>query len=243
MTLSDITTDKTLFDIHSPTLVDDMSVVIPELATFTTEIPLIDICRYLILMYDIGSPMRDNVRMYYERKHKCAELLNFPTSKIGWETQVENMLIGRNQQFNALIASYIAQMGLPEYTQLIAYLEIQKIKYMEIFSGKMSDKSDQIIDRVTVAIVEITRKLFGSGQEDEITMARKFVWIVTKCEDGNTATVVWHSKTLEDARKIASGLDFGNFEGPVPVDMYPIGERIPVGAYNEAGVRLTALRA
>jgi hypothetical protein len=176
MTLSDITTDKTLFDIHSPTLVDDMSVVIPELATFTTEIPLIDICRYLILMYDIGSPMRDNVRMYYERKHKCAEILNFPTSKIGWEARVENMLIGKDQLFNALIASYIAQMGLPEYTQLIAYLEIQKIKYMEIFSGKMSDKSDQIIDRVTIAIVEITRKLFGSGQEDEITMARKALY-------------------------------------------------------------------
>lgn len=176
MTLSDLTTDKTLFDIHSPTLVEDMSVAIPELATFTTEIPLIDICRYLILMYDTSSPMRDQVRMYYERKHKCAEILNFPTGKTGWETQVENMLIGKNQQFNALIASYIAQMGLPEYTQLIAYLEIQKIKYMEIFSGKMSDKSDQIIDRVTVAIVEITRKLFGSGQEDEITMARKALY-------------------------------------------------------------------
>lgn len=54
-------------------------------------------------------------------------------------------------------------------------------------------------------------------------MARKYVWIVTKCEDGKTATVVWHSKTMEDARKVASGLDFGNFEGPCPLDMYPIG--------------------
>jgi len=176
MTLSDITTDKTLFDIHSPTLVDDMSAVIPELATFTSEIPLIDICRYLVLMYDINSPMRDQVRMYYERKHKCAEILNFPTGKTGWATEVEDMLIGKNQQFNVLIASYIAQMGLPEYTQLIAYLEIQKIKYMEIFSGKMSDKSDQILQRITTAIGDITHKLFGTGQEDEITMARKALY-------------------------------------------------------------------
>ena len=176
MTLSDIVTDKTLFDVHSPTLVNDMSVVIPELSTFVSEIPLIDICRYLVLMYDVDSPMRGQVRMYYDRKYKCAEMLGFPTDKTGWATEVENMLIGKNQQFNVLIASYIAQMGLPEYVQLIAYLEIQKIKYMEIFSGKMSDKSDQIIERVTASIVELTRKLFGSGQEDEITMARKALY-------------------------------------------------------------------
>ena len=127
-------------------------------------------------MYDIGSPMRDQVRMYYERKHKCAEILNFPTGKTGWVPEVENMLIGGDEKFNALIASYIAQMGLPEYTQLIAYLEIQKIKYMEIFSGKMSDKSDQILQRTTTAIGEITRKLFGSGQEEEVTMARKALY-------------------------------------------------------------------
>jgi len=176
MTLSDITTDKTLFDIHSPTLVDDMSVVIPELSTFVSEIPLIDICRYLVLMYDINSPMRKTIRMYYERKSKCAEILNFPTGKNGWAPMVENMLIGGDDKFNALIASYISQMGLPEYTQLIAYLEIQKIKYMEIFSGKMSDKSDQILDRVTIAIGDITRKLFGTGQEEEVTMARKALY-------------------------------------------------------------------
>jgi hypothetical protein len=59
-------------------------------------------------------------------------------------------------------------------------------------------------------------------------MARKYVWIVTKCEDGKTATVVWHAKTMEDARKVASGLDFGNFEGPCPVDLYPIGKTFSV---------------
>ena len=176
MTLSDITTDKTLFDIHSPTLVNDMSAVIPELSTFVSEIPLIDICRYLILMYDINSPMRDQVRMYYERKYKCAEILGFPTSKTGWATEVEDMLVGGNENFNALAASYIAQLGLPEYTQLIAYCEIQKIKTMEVFSGKVGDKSDQILQRTTTAIGEITRKLFGSGQEDEITMARKALY-------------------------------------------------------------------
>ena len=176
MTLSDIVTDKTLFDIHSPTLVNDMSAVIPELSTFTSEIPLIDICRYLVLMYDINSPMRDQIRMYYDRKHRCAEILDFPTSKTGWDVNVENMLIGQNSQFNILVASYIAQMGLPEYVQLIAYLEIQKIQFMGIFSGKMSDKSDVILERVTVAINDITRRLFGSGQEEEVTMARKALY-------------------------------------------------------------------
>jgi hypothetical protein len=176
MTLQDITTDKTLFDVHSPTLTEDMTKVIPEITTFESEIPIGDICRYLILMYDTNSPMRSEIRMYYERKHRCAELLKFPTSKVGWATAVEDMLVGGNEKFNTLIASYIAQLGIPEYTQLIAYCEIQKIKTMEIFSGKVSDKSDQILDRVTIAIGEITRRLFGTGQEEEVVAARKALY-------------------------------------------------------------------
>lgn len=59
-------------------------------------------------------------------------------------------------------------------------------------------------------------------------MARKYVWIVTKCEDGKTATVAWHAKTAEDAKSVSEGLEFGSYEGPVPLDMYPIGKTFAV---------------
>ena len=59
-------------------------------------------------------------------------------------------------------------------------------------------------------------------------MQRKYVWIVTQCLDGKTAKVVQHCKTLDAARRIGSGLDGGNWEGPSPLDMYPIGKTFAI---------------
>jgi len=57
---------------------------------------------------------------------------------------------------------------------------------------------------------------------------RAYVWIVTQCTDGKTAKVVRHSESMGAARHCASILDYGNFEGPVPLDMYPIGKTFRV---------------
>ena len=54
-------------------------------------------------------------------------------------------------------------------------------------------------------------------------MDRKYVWIVTVCDDGKTAKVVKHCESMEAARRRASLTDYGNFEGPVPADLYPLG--------------------
>lgn len=212
MTITDIITDKTLFDIHSPTLVEDMTEVIPEIADFKSSVPIENICQYLILMYDISSPMHKEVRLFYERKYRCASVLGFPTNKTGFTAEVEKLLIGADRNFNWLVASYIAQMGLPEYTQLVAYLEIQKIHTMSIFSGKASDKADQILERVTVAIGEITKKLFGSGQDDEIVAARK---------------ALYQRSALDKSRLIPrpeTMVKIMETEGKLPEDCNPYGE-------------------
>ena len=212
MTLKDITTDKTLFDVHSPNLVKEMSAVLPALSEFSSPISIIDICRYIILMYDVNSPMLREVRTYYERKARIAEMLEFPTSKGQWIPAVEEILIGRNEKFNDLVATYISNLGLPQYMQLVAYQEIQRQKMMEVFMGRISDKSDQILERVTTAISIITRQLFGSGEEDEITVARKALYQRAQIDKSRLIP------KPEDIVKLIEA------DGDLPEDFSPYGE-------------------
>jgi hypothetical protein len=52
-----------------------------------------------------------------------------------WSEDVEKMLVGRDSEANKLIAAYLAHLAIPEYTELIVLLEIQRIKSIEAFSG------------------------------------------------------------------------------------------------------------
>lgn len=216
MTLQDIRTDKTMFDVHSPTLEEDMTNLLTDISTFVSPIPIIDICRYIILMYDTNSPMLREVRLYYDRKAKCAEMLGFPTKKGQWLPEVEAILIGKNDAFNNLVASYISNLGLPQYTQLVAYLEIHRLKTIEILSGKIGSNSDQILARVTDSIDEITRKLFGSGEEDEITIARKALYQRAQIDK---------SRILPKPEDIVKILES---DGTLPEDFNPYGEEYQV---------------
>jgi hypothetical protein len=96
--------------------------------------------------------------------------------------------------------------------QLVAYLEIQRIKTIEVFSGKISDKSDQILDRVTTMIAEITRKLFVSGDVDEVSLARKALYQKAQIDKARIIP------RPEDIVKILEA------DGVLPEDFNPYGE-------------------
>jgi hypothetical protein len=212
MTLKDITTDKTFFDIHSPTLVEDITAALPEITPLLTRDDINKLCQYVVLMYDFNSPMLREVRLFYERKARCAEIVELPTTKGRWAKDVEDILTGQNIEFNAFVASYISNLGLPHYMQLVAYLEIQRIKTIEVFSGKISDKSDQILDRVTTMIAEITRKLFVSGDVDEVSLARKALYQKAQIDKARIIP------RPEDIVKILEA------DGVLPEDFNPYGE-------------------
>ena len=54
-------------------------------------------------------------------------------------------------------------------------------------------------------------------------MNRKYVYIVTTAESG-VATVVQHCKDAAEAMQASAPLPTGGCEGPVPLDLYPIGK-------------------
>ena len=78
--------------------------------------------------------------------------------------------------------------------------------------GRISDKSDQILERVTTAISIITRQLFGSGEEDEITVARKALYQRAQIDK---------SRLIPKPEEIVHILET---EGELPEDFNPYGE-------------------
>ena len=176
MKLSDTTTDKTKYNVNARDLLTSLKKDIAAFDDYKGPLPPKKLSQYIILMYDPESPIRREVGHYMQRKSRCAELVDFKREDDRWSPEIEDLLIGKDDDANKLIVAYIAHLALPEYTQLIVLLEIQRIKSMEAFSGGVTDNTHKIIAAVTEDISLITKKLFGSGEVDEIQAARRAIY-------------------------------------------------------------------
>jgi hypothetical protein len=177
MNLPEIVTDKTRYDIHKRDLITEISEDIQHFADYEGKLPKKKLFQYIILMYDPDSPMRREVGHYMQRKGTCANAVDFKKEKNGkWSEDVEKMLVGRDSEANKLIAAYLAHLAIPEYTELIVLLEIQRIKSIEAFSGDVNDNTHKTMAAVTESIKRITKSLFGSGEEDEVRDARRALY-------------------------------------------------------------------
>lgn len=177
MNLPEIVTDKTRYDVHKRDLILKMGEDLPVFAEYSGKLPPKKLFQYVILMYDPDSPMRREVAHYMHRKSACADVVEFKKDKAGkWVDDVEKMLTGKDKHANKLIAAYIGHLAIPEYTELIVLLEIQRIKSLEAFSGAVNDNTHKIMAAVTESIGDITTKLFGSGDYDEVRDARRALY-------------------------------------------------------------------
>jgi len=171
---------KCLYDPLSGNLKEEMLPKLPLIKQYKGgkgKIPINSILKYVILMYDVQSPMHKETKEYYARKRACAIAAEFPTGKDGkWRDDVVAILIGEDEWFNALVVKYLALLALPEYTQLIVYLELLARRTRKIFDGEDDDKTHIIINALTEKIKELTNKIFGSGVTDEIQQARRALY-------------------------------------------------------------------
>ncbi len=176
MNLPEIITDKTRYDVHKRDLISVMGEDMPQFAEYSGKLPPKKLFQYIILMYDPDSPLRREVAHYMQRKNACAELVEFQKKGSRWAPEVESVLIGKDMQANKLIVAYLGHLAMPEYTQLIVLLEIQRTKAMEAFSSDVNDNTYKIMEAVTTSISKITKDLFGSGDYDEVKLARQALY-------------------------------------------------------------------
>jgi len=180
MQLTEQIVSKCLFNPLSADLKTEMSVKLPFLKEYKETkktIPLNNILKYVILMYDVQSPMQKEVKDYYAKKRESAKAAGFPVGADGkWREDVVAILIGENEWFNDLVVRYLALLALPEYTQLVVYLELLARRTKKILDGEDDDKTHIIVNNLTEKIKQLTNLIFGSGETDEIQQARRALY-------------------------------------------------------------------
>ena len=176
MQLNESAVSKCLYSPLSDDLSAEMSGKLPMISSYEGEIPINSVLRYLVLMYDIQSPMHKETKDFYQRKRECAKVADFPKENDRWRADAAAILIGTDEWFNSLVVKYLALLALPEYTQLIAYLELLARRMNRILNGDDDDKTHLVVNALTETIKKLTNAIFGSGTTDEIQQARQALY-------------------------------------------------------------------
>jgi hypothetical protein len=100
---------------------------------------------------------------------------------------------------------------MPEYLQLIAYLNMSYDITRDIMNGNFDKDTAKSLDYITERVNNLTNIIFGSGQVDEIMVARKALYNMAEKEriKLNPENIV---KTLKD-------------EGDLPADFNPYSKK------------------
>lgn len=133
---------------------------------------------WIVIMYDINTPLRREVKDLYKRKVYAGNLCGItPNSQSGkYRDCFEDIFVGKDKGVNDLIVKFITSFSSPEYTQLIANVTIQADMLEKIISRK-ADKNVQVMfDLATDKIKELTNLIYGSGERDEVYEARRALY-------------------------------------------------------------------
>lgn len=174
-------------------------------------------CRYIVLMYDMNSSLRLDVRDFWERKRVAASIAGFTIDNRrkgggGFDPTVENMLLGEDVAVNNAITKYILLFGIPEYAALIIYETMLVFEVQKTLKNIYTKDTPKIIDFIKGQIKELTEELYGGK---EVLNARKALYSRIERERA-------YEKPEEIIKRINEGdtlKDFSPYEGYEPQKM------------------------
>jgi hypothetical protein len=149
---------------------------------------------YVILMYDINSPLRkeypftspqENVN-YSRRKFECARLAGFELypngNKKEFDAFVSGMLVGENEPCNDAILKYILQFGMPELMALISFEQLLIQETKTAIGGSGDKETIKNIDSLYQKIRELTDEIYYGRETLE---AKKSLYMFVEREKLN----------------------------------------------------------
>jgi hypothetical protein len=122
--------------------------------------------KYIILMYDMQSDLRLEVRDFWERKRVAAMIAGFkfkPRLK-EFDEQVEKMLLGDNAAVNNAITKYVMLFGSQQYAALVVYHTMLVFEVQKTLRGSYTKDTVKNVDHIRKEIDKITDELYG-GKE------------------------------------------------------------------------------
>lgn len=121
--------------------------------------------RYIVVMYDMNSPLRLEYPDAWERKKVAALHVGFKVDKKGmFDKNVEAVLIGENNYVNLAMTKYVMLHGIPEYSALVAYQTGLGFEVIKTLRGTINPTITKNIEFLRIKIKELTEILYGGGE-------------------------------------------------------------------------------
>lgn len=142
--------------------------------------------KYIILMYDPNSELKQSYNDLYHRKSVAAQLAGFPIKKRtkSFDETVEDALIGTNEEFNTMCVRYMMLFNDPDRVHLMVLEElIRKQTEASMAMGVGAPPSDyknltQTLNNTNEQYKSKLRDVFGGDESRE--MKRKLYEYLTK---------------------------------------------------------------
>jgi hypothetical protein len=133
---------------------------------------------WIVLMYDLHTPLRREVKDYYKRKVYAGSICGISPNVLSGKYRecFEKIFTGLDKDVNDLIVKFITSFHNPEYTQLVAHVAIQESALQKIVSGGADKNTQFMFDAATEKIKSLTNMIYGSGERDEVFEARRALY-------------------------------------------------------------------
>lgn len=146
-----------------------------EFANADKEFDFDTLLRYIVLAFDINSPIRYVYKTILEQRVKAALIAGFTINKAGkFPKYVEEMLLCENPNVNRIIVRYISIINNEDYSTLVVYSEALRKQQEKILAGDINqEKTKDMIANVNTlknSIKELKETLLGESHDLQRTL-------------------------------------------------------------------------
>jgi hypothetical protein len=128
------------------------------------------ILTYIILVYDLQSEYRRNIKEYLRRKTEAGMSAGFKMKDGIFDRKIEDMMVGESEQFNKAVIEYVSWMHERNYKHLVV-LEFNyhklAIESMKTWDKKRMDLMTEMKDEME----KIELVLFGGEEVQNMRLA------------------------------------------------------------------------
>jgi len=120
--------------------------------------------KYCVYMYNFNSENRKKYQDYGERKRESAIMAGFDFDET-FQEEVEDMLLGKDEEANKIIIDYIISLGSPDMIRYVAFqqmLSAQVTRSMSETDEKAVKTIRENINNISDDLKQIEVNLFGT---------------------------------------------------------------------------------
>jgi hypothetical protein len=133
--------------------------------TFTNLTEKRKVVSYVILLYDLHSPLRVDIHDLFERKRAAAKLSGFKVGSGGYfDKKAEDVMIGENHDINQAIIKYIALFSNPDLTMLISFLDMFWKANRDALKGNPTATKIKNIEALNKTIKRLDKAIFAGDE-------------------------------------------------------------------------------